>query len=71
MESLIFNLFGRLFKFVGVLIVGGVMVFALMDIQKRAFDSKSTGLISMLRVNQQLVGKESLVTGEKTANTKK
>lgn len=57
MESVTFNLFAALFKFVGVLIVGGVFLAVLMDIQQKAFQSKTTGLTSMLKINQQLVGK--------------
>jgi len=57
METIIFNFFGILFRMVGLLIVGGVLVAVLTDIQHKAFDSKHTGLISLLQVNQQLVGK--------------
>lgn len=57
MEAVVFKLFGVLFKLVGILIVGGTIVTALVDLQRNAFESKRVGLISMLKVNQQLVGK--------------
>jgi hypothetical protein len=57
MPMLIFSFFKLLFRMVGLLILGGVLVLALTDIQKRAFQSKTTGLTSMLQINQQLVGK--------------
>jgi len=57
METIVFRFFGVLFKFIGILIVGGTMVAVLTDIQKKAFDSKRIGLTSMLKINEQLVGK--------------
>ena len=57
MENIIFRVFEVAFKAVGILLLTGVMVSALTDIQKRAFPSKQTGLTSMLKINQQLVGK--------------
>jgi hypothetical protein len=57
MENLVFRLFGVLFKFIGVLLVGGTIVAVLTDIQKKAFDSRRIALTSMLKINQQLVGK--------------
>lgn len=57
MEAIVFNLFKVIFRMVGLLILGGVLVAALIDIQKHAFNSKRTGLTSMLKINQQLVGK--------------
>ena len=57
MESIVFRLFGALFQTVGILILTGVLVAVLGDIQKRAFESKRTGLTSMLKINEQLVGK--------------
>ena len=57
MEAFIFNCFGFLFRMVGLLILSGAMVAALSDIQKKAFDSKHNGLVSLLQINQQLVGK--------------
>jgi len=57
METIVFNIFGSLFRFIGVLIVGGTLIAMLTDIQKKAFESKRVGLTSMLKINQQLVGK--------------
>lgn len=59
MEAIIFNLFGVLFRMIGLLILGGILVAVLTDIQRKAFDNKHTGLVSMLKVNHQLVGKDS------------
>jgi hypothetical protein len=57
METIIFKAFGTLFRFVGFLLLTGTIVAALSDLQERAFVSHRTGLVSMLKVNQQLVGK--------------
>ncbi|OQW47458.1 MAG: hypothetical protein A4S09_15160 [Proteobacteria bacterium SG_bin7] len=57
MESIIYRIFEVAFKAVGILLLTGFMVSALSDIQRRAFHSKKTGLTSMLKINQQLVGK--------------
>ena len=57
MESIIYRAFETVFKVVGILLMTGFMTSALTDIQKRAFHSKQAGLTSMLKVNQQLVGK--------------
>lgn len=57
MENIIFRVFDVAFKTVGILLLTGVLVSALTDIQKRAFQSKQAGLTSMLKINQQLVGK--------------
>lgn len=57
MESIIFKTFQTVFNLVGVLMLTGTLVSALADIQKFAFNSKRVGLASMLRVNEQLVGK--------------
>lgn len=56
MESLTFRYFSVLFDIVRLLVIAGVLVSVLVDIQDRAFESKSRGLTSMLKVNQQLVG---------------
>jgi hypothetical protein len=56
MDSIVFRLFGVLFKFVGVLIVGGTIASALFDIQQKALSSHRTGLISLVSINRQLVG---------------
>ena len=57
METIIFKVFVAIFRLVGILIFTGTIATALIDIQKKAFDSKHMGLVSMLSVNQQLVGK--------------
>lgn len=57
MESLIFKLFETLFRIIAVLVATGLILVALIDVQKRAYDSKKRGLVSLLQVNQQLVGK--------------
>lgn len=57
MESLIFRLFEMLFRAIAVLIATGLILGALIDVQKRAYDSKKRGLASLLYINQQLVGK--------------
>lgn len=57
MESYVVKVFGVLFQAVGVLLVCGLMASVLTDLQTRAFNSKRVGLVSMLKVNQQLVGK--------------
>ena len=57
MATFIFRLFGALFEWIGFLIITGSLISALIDIQSRAFDHKHTGLVSMLKINQQLVGK--------------
>ncbi len=57
MENMVFRMFGVLFQLVRMLIFLGIMGSALMDLQTKAFHSKSVGLTSMLKINQQLVGK--------------
>ncbi len=57
MENIIFRFFEIAFKAVGILLLTGALASVLTDIQKRAFESKQTGLTSMLKINQQLVGK--------------
>ncbi|MFZ4402503.1 MAG: hypothetical protein ACOYOK_00235 [Pseudobdellovibrionaceae bacterium] len=57
MENIVFRSFEVVFKTVGILLLTGAIVAAVTDIQKRAFESKRTGLTSMLKVNEQLVGK--------------
>ena len=57
MESIIFKIFQAVFRLVGILMLTGTLVSALADIQKIAFNSKRVGLTSMLKVNEQLVGK--------------
>lgn len=58
MENIIYRSFEIAFKAVGILLLTGIMVSALTDIQQRAFESKRSGITSMLKINQQLVGKE-------------
>lgn len=57
MESFIFKFFGVLFRMVGVLLFYGLMASVLVDLQKLAFQSKRVGLVNMLHINQQLVGR--------------
>jgi len=57
MAGLIFNFTQILFRLLCTLIVTGVFISALADIQTLAFESKRKGLISMLQINEQLVGK--------------
>jgi len=57
MENTIYRSFEIAFRAVGVLLLTGVLVSALVDIQRRAFQSQQTGLTSMLKINEQLVGK--------------
>ncbi len=57
MENIVFRSFEIAFKAVGILLLTGAIVAALTDIQKRAFESKRAGLTSMLKINEQLVGK--------------
>ena len=57
MENIVYRSFEITFRAVGILLLTGVLVSALTDIQKRAFQSKQTGLTSMLKINEQLVGK--------------
>ena len=57
MEGIIFKGFQFLFRFVVVLLVAGTFVSVLTDIQKKAFENKKIGLVSLLKINQQLVGK--------------
>lgn len=56
MEGVVSKVFEMLFKFIGVLIVTGIFLSVLTDLQKKAFESKRAGLTSMLKINQQLVG---------------
>ena len=57
MESMVFRFFEVAFKTFGILLLMGAFVSALTDIQKRALESKRTGLTSMLKISEQLVGK--------------
>lgn len=57
MEGIIFKAFGVVFQTVGVLLLAGVMASVLTDLQRHAYESKQRGLTSMLKINEQLVGK--------------
>lgn len=57
MESIIFRIFETIFKTIGVLLLTGALASIFTDIHKRAFQSQKTGLSSMLKTNEQLVGK--------------
>lgn len=57
MEALVFKVFSTLFETAKFLLVAGLIAAVLLDIQQKAFSSKTTGLVSLLKVNQQLVGK--------------
>jgi hypothetical protein len=57
MESLVFKIFEALFKIVLVLIVAGTFGRAILDLEKHATSKHRTGLVSLLQINQQLVGK--------------
>lgn len=57
MESLVIKTFQFIFKFIVNLMMCGMLVSVLLDLQTAAFHSKNLGLVSMLHINQQLVGK--------------
>lgn len=57
MESVIVKFFGAIFNSIRILLFCGLMAGVLSGLQKAAFHSKQVGLVSMLQVNQQLVGK--------------
>lgn len=57
MENIVYRTFGIVFQTVGILILTGFLVSTLSDIQKRALKSHQTGLTSMVKINEQLVGK--------------
>ncbi len=56
MESVVFRSFTVLFGAIRILIISGFLVSVLTDLQGRALDSTRKGLVSMRKVNQQLVG---------------
>lgn len=58
MDGIIFRVFGVLFRLVGILLFTGTIVTVLADLQAKAFHSQHVGLVSMLSINQQLVGKK-------------
>jgi hypothetical protein len=57
MESIVFRVFGTLFRIVGILIFTGTIATVLIDLQKRAGNANRIGLVSLLSVNSQLVGR--------------
>ena len=57
MESIVFKFFEAVFNAVRVLLFYGLMAGVLSGFQKSALQSKQIGLVNMLQVNQQLVGK--------------
>lgn len=57
MVGIIFKFFEITFRLVGILLLTGLLVSVLTNVQQRAFDSKQAGLTSMLKINEQLVGK--------------
>ncbi len=57
MESLTLKAFVILFRAIGILLMTGAIVAVLADLQNDALNSRRHGLVSMLFVNQQLVGK--------------
>lgn len=56
MENVVVKFFEVVFKTVRILLFCGLMAGVLSGLQKAAFHSKHIGLVSMLQVNQQLVG---------------
>ena len=58
MEALVLKVFTVLFRMVGILLLAGTMMCVMIDIQKMAFSSQRRGLVSLLSVNSQLVGKK-------------
>jgi hypothetical protein len=56
MTSIIFRAFGVLFATVKILMITGAITAVLLAAQKRAFDSKRHGLISLTSINNQLFG---------------
>ena len=57
MESVVVKFFEVIFNFILILLFCGLMAGVLSGLQKAAFHSKNIGLVNMLQVNQQLVGK--------------
>ena len=56
MVSIICRVFEFTFKLAGVLIVTGTLYTVIHDLRAHAWNSKSRGLISMSKINLQLVG---------------
>ncbi len=57
MESLIFKFFRMLFDLIGTVLFLGLVSAAILQVQQKAFEGRRAGLVNMLKVNQQLVGK--------------
>ncbi|MCB0368065.1 MAG: hypothetical protein KDD45_01170 [Bdellovibrionales bacterium] len=57
MVGIVFKFFEITFWLVGILLLTGLLVSVLANIQQRAYDSKQAGITSMLKINEQLVGK--------------
>jgi predicted lipid-binding transport protein (Tim44 family) len=57
MESVVVKFFEAIFNSVRILLFCGLMAGVLSGLQKAAFHSKQFGLVSMLQVNQQLIGR--------------
>ena len=57
MPAIIFRVIPELMKWIGFLIMTGLFVSVLADLQQKAFSSKKIGLLNMSSVNEQLVGK--------------
>ena len=54
MVSIIFKIFSVLFATVKIMIFTGIITAVLLAAQKRAFDSKRRGLVSLTSINKQL-----------------
>ncbi len=57
MEAMFKQMLERLVDGIVILIVSGLIVGWSIDLQKKAAQQKRLGLISLLKVNQQLVGR--------------
>jgi hypothetical protein len=57
MISIICRVFEFTFKLVSVLIVTGTLYTVIHDLRSHAWNSRNRGLTSMLKINEQLVGK--------------
>lgn len=57
MEALFRTIFEKLIDGIVILILTGSILSYTLDLQTKAAHQKKTGLVSMLKVNQQLVGK--------------
>lgn len=57
MIAIVCRVFEFVFKLVAVLIVTGTLYSVIRDLRAHAWESKNRGLTSMLKINEQLVGK--------------